>query len=664
MRAVILVAYCALACLLTWPLPLNLRTHLLGGTGGDTGVYVWNLWIFRHELLRHAHLPFSTDHIFAYTGGADFALHNFTPVAGLLGVVLIGPLGVVGAFNVIMILFVALAGLGAFVLARRLGLEPWAAWLCGAIFAASPVLTSRETAHLSLVMAAPLPLFLWALLRTLDTQRVRDAVFVGALVALATYSDPYYGVYCALMGSFILGWRFTAWSHAARTTAVARAAHGVDALLVIIGALVAWWLINGPADLVIADVTIKLQTLYTPILLFVCLAGIRAWMSWRPRVRIVDPDTALPRLRRLGAIAAVVCGLLMLPMMAGLARGALNGQLAPIDTFWRSSPRGVDALAYFVPNPNNPWFGDWTRPWFLPPRPDAFPEFVASFSLAALAVIAVAAWRGLLPRMWTAFTVCFALLSLGPFIHVAGVNTHVIGPWALLRYVPVVGMARSPSRFAVVVGLGLSVLFAFAVQELWRRRAGGARPLAAVLAIVLALELLPSPRPLYSAAVPSVYDLVATTGSHLDDAGRLLELPTGLRDGTSSVGNFNPASPFYQTKHRRPLIGGYLSRVSGWRKRRNALDPMMSALITASEGRPLAPRALEEARAWRVKFLERSCVRYVIVDAGRAPDGLREIARDLLRLEWVHRDGAYELFTPIDPPSCDPPGRRRRRPLL
>ena len=227
MRAVVFTAYCALACLLTWPLPLNLRTHLLGGTGGDTGIYVWNLWIFRHELLRHSHVPFSTDHVFAYTGGADFAIHNYAPVAGLLGLGLIGPLGVVGAYNIILILFVALAGAGAFALARRLGLSTWAAWLCGALFAASPVITSRETAHLSLVIAAPLPLFLWALLRTLDTRRIRDAALAGVLVALAAYSDPYYGVYCALMGAFLIAWRFTAWTRGERTRAVTRAARAV-----------------------------------------------------------------------------------------------------------------------------------------------------------------------------------------------------------------------------------------------------------------------------------------------------------------------------------------------------------------------------------------------------------------------------------------------------
>jgi hypothetical protein len=401
-------------------------------------------------------------------------------------------------------------------------------------------------------------------------------------------------------------------------------------------------------------VPVKLQTLYNPWLLFVCLAGIRVWMAWPLRVRIVDPERVLPRLRRLGALAVAVCVVLMLPVLAGLAQRAINDRLPATETLWRSSPRGVDVLSYFVPNPNNPWFGDTTRPWLLPPRPDAFPEFVASFSLAALAVIAIAAWRGLLPGMWVAFTVCFALLSLGPFVHVAGLNTYVVGPWALLRYVPIVGMARSPSRFAIVTALGLSVLFAFAVQGLWRRRAGATRAWVAGLAVVLALELLPSPRPLYSAAVPAIYDLVATTVVHPDSAGRLLELPTGLRDGTSSVGDFNPASPFFQTKHRRPVIGGYLSRVSGWRKRRNALDPMMSVLMTASEGRTPAAGDLAAARAWRATFFRRSCVRYVILDANRAPDGLGEIARDLLQLMSVHRDGAYELFTPIDPPPCDP----------
>jgi len=106
----VVAGYILLSCLLTWPLPAHLQTHLLGDPWGDTGVYVWNLWVFRHELLRHAHVPFSTGHVFAYTGGADFSLHNYAPVAGVLGAPLIGLLGVVGTFNVMLLAFVVLAG--------------------------------------------------------------------------------------------------------------------------------------------------------------------------------------------------------------------------------------------------------------------------------------------------------------------------------------------------------------------------------------------------------------------------------------------------------------------------------------------------------------------------------------------------------------------------
>ena len=55
-------------------------------------------------------------------------------------------------------------------------------------------------------------------------------------------------------------------------------------------------------------------------------------------------------------------------------------------------------------------------PWFMPDHPDAFPEFVGSFSIVAFAVIAAGAWLRVLPRFWVAFTGFFVWLSLGPFM--------------------------------------------------------------------------------------------------------------------------------------------------------------------------------------------------------------------------------------------------------
>lgn len=656
--AVALAGYVSLACGLTWPLARYFQTHLLGDTAGDVGIYVWNLWIFRHELVEHGRLPLSTDHVFAYTDAFDFALHNYTPLAGLLGVPLMDWLGIVGTFNVILIVSMSLSAWGVFLLARRVGLADFYAWVAGAMFIASPMFAARASEHFSLISAAPLPLFLWALLRAIDTKRFRDAALVGVLVALATYSDAYYGIYCVMAGTFMVAWAFVRVSPTgpARLRWLARV---LEMLIASVGALIVWRALTGSTAVVLGGVHIGLQTLYTPVLVLTCLIAARAWMQWRPTLRLHDPDRALAVLSRRGAIAVVVAIALLSPLIAGIAWRYAEDRLPETELHWRTSAAGVDLLGYVVPNPMHPWFGDTTRRWFA--THEGFPEFVASFSLIAFAVIGAGAMLRALPRMWIAFTAAFVLLSFGPFLHVAGINTLVPGPWAFLRYVPIIGMARSPSRFSVLAILGLSLLFAFAVRELMSRFGGanvGTRLAGLAIAIALAMELTPAPRVLFSAEVPAVYKLIAATD---DEAGRVLELPTGVRDGRSSAGRFNASSQYFQTRHRRPMIGGYVSRVSRWRVRESRRSPMLGALLSLSEGAELTPDERARATENRERFLRRTCVRFVVVNKQHASDELRSFASDALKLTLVHEDETYQLLTPVDPPSCDPRRRRRSR---
>jgi hypothetical protein len=643
--------YLLLALVCTWPLPLHLRTHLLADPSTDVGVYVWNVWVFRHELLSHGHLPFSTHHVFAYTGGADFSLHNYTPIAGALATPLMGVLGVVGTFNVLLLAFMALTGLGTFVLARRLGIGSMAAWCAGALFVASPVMTARETQHFSLVIAAALPLFVWALLGALDRRRLRDAVLVGTIVAAAAYSDAYYPVYCLMMGALLVAARFLRMDWRGRARERARLAQALNVLIGLLGVLLTWRIASGTTVAVIGPLRIGLQTLYTPVFALTLAGLLRAWLERRPVITWRDDRPALPPLLRLGAVAVGTSLVFLTPRLLAIAHDAREGRLPQTELFWRSSPRGVDALAYVVPNPNHAWFGDLTRTWLMPPgRGDAFPEFVAAVPIAAVAIVALAGPR-VLPRFWLAFTACFALLSLGPFIHVAGINTHVPGPWAFLRYVPVIGMARSPTRFAIVATLGLALLFAFALDAYRRRRPGTglSTPAVGALTVALVFEITPAPRALYSAAVPAIYQLVRTSG---DETGRLLELPTGIRDGTSSLGDFIAASEYYQTMHERPLIGGYLSRVSEWRKDEKLASPMLAALFELSEGREPSAELAESARRSRDAFLSRACVRFVVVDKPRASSALRAFAIDALRLTPVSEDASHVLLVPVEPPAC------------
>jgi hypothetical protein len=401
---------------------------------------------------------------------------------------------------------------------------------------------------------------------------------------------------------------------------------------------------------VIGPIRIGLQTLYTPVFALTLLVLARTWLVLRPAVRFVLPAPDAKRLLWLGAVAIGVCLIVVLPQLAGIARAYLQDRLPGTEVYWRSSPRGLDVLAYLVPNPNHPWFGDATHAWFMPPRPDAYPEFVGSLSIVALVMVVLAGTHAL-PRFWIALTAFFALLSLGPFVHIGGINTYVPGPWAILRFVPVIGMARSPTRFAVIAALGLAVLLGFSLQALLRNGRRERRLLVGVAAALLSFELLPVPRPLFSAAVPEAYAQPQVTS---DETGALMDLPIGIRDGTSSLGDFTTASQYYQTLHRRPLVGGYLSRISNWQKEETLRSPMLRALFELSEKQMPTRELLEEARASRDSFLQRACVRLVMLDRHRASDALREFAVSALGLTPIFQDASYQLFTPNPPPVCVP----------
>ena len=372
--------YIVLSCVLTWPLAVHLHTDLPGPIGGDTGVYAWNLWIFAHELLEHGRLPFSTTHVFAYTNGTDFSLHNYSPMADLLAVPLVPTIGIVAAFNSVVLLMMAANGVGMYLLARQIGLRRPYAWLAGAVFMATPAISSRVTAHLSLVCAAPLPLFAASLLRTLEGLRRRDALVTGALVAIATYCDAYYGIYCTLIGLVLVA------SHCGhvrcRVPAGWRGAvRGLDLIAAAVVAFIAWRVVTGHDVATIGPWHIGVHTLYTPLLALLVLVIARIWLTLRPSWHIRAEGISWGALFRLGAWSVTICLLLLTPLIVGIAMRYMQGRLPDTQIYCRSSPRGVDVLSYFLPNPTHPWLGMFVQRWFRPPGHDPYPELVAAFPI-------------------------------------------------------------------------------------------------------------------------------------------------------------------------------------------------------------------------------------------------------------------------------------------
>ena len=162
-----------------------------------------------------------------------------------------------------------------------------------------------------------------------------------------------------------------------------------------------------------------------------------------------------------------------------------------------------------------------------------------------------------------------------------------------------------------------------------------------VTAVAL-FELFPAPRTLYSAEIPAIYRHVAAAPAD----SRVLELPFGVRDGTSSFGNFTARSQFFQTYHQKLLIGGYLSRVSRRRIAEIRKFEMLDALIVLSEGRTLDPAREARLVVEGPAFAARWRVSFVVIDCRRVPAAARAFALRAFRLVHVETDGNFELYRP------------------
>jgi hypothetical protein len=639
-RIAVVLGYVCVAIAFSWPLPLAMTSALTGPPGGDTGVYLWNQWVFQHEAFTHQTNPFGTNEILSLTDRVDLSQHNYTVFLNVLAMPFIPLFGVVTSFNLVLLLTQVLTALCTYALARRVTRAARSeAWLAGLMFAWCPALVARSTGHFSLVAAAALPAFLLCLIRADRSRRIRDAALAGLCMAWAGLSDAYYAVYCLLIaGAYVFARVIHVQLSAGAAPAPLRWV--LNVLIVSVGGLVVGLLAGPVGRFEIFGIPVSVRGLYTPVFLLTLLVLIRVAVQLRPHVTLERYWS--PAAARALIIGVIACAGPLTPVIYGLGERLVDGRFVSPPTLWRSSPRGVDLLALVEFNPNH------ALARMVDDRQAAdaaaFPEYTAALSLVALAVVAFAVWRAnYRPRAgWIWLTAGFAALSLGPFVHVAGVNTYVPGPWALLRYVPILDAARTPTRFSIVAALGLSILLAGALAALGRRYPRQRRVIVATVGAVLVFELLPAPRTLYSASVPAFYHTIANDPRPV----RVLQLPFGVRDGTFTAGNFSAKSLFYQTIHGKRLLGGYLSRISAKRLKAVRSQPTLDALVIMSEGGTLSPPHAAWIRSRGPGFIERANIGYVVVDEAQTPRHLVEFVMGAWNLTEVARDQGMVLYVP------------------
>jgi hypothetical protein len=639
-RIGVALAYVVVAIAFTWPLPLYLGTRLTGDPGGDTGVYVWNQWVFQNETSAGSN-PLSTRQIFSLSQRVDLSQHNYTAFLNLLALPLIPVFGVVASFNLVLIAVTALTGLCGYALARlsfpTTRLEAFAG---GLAFAWAPAIVARTTGHFSLVAGAPLAAFTWCLIKAERTRQIRFAVLGGLAMAWAAFCDAYFAVFCVMIGALYV---VSLLVHITRREPI----HAVPWVwllnwsILITAGLVLGLAFGRGGRLELLGVPVSVRGLYTPMLVLTVLVLLRVALLFQAHLAAMSQQSWI---WRFAVVAGIASAGPLSPVLYGLGQGIVDGQFVSPPVLWRSSPRGVDLLAYLHPNPNHA-----VSKWLLgdgeAAAPTVFVEYTAAFSFVAIGIViagvALARFRPSAPWWW--LTLGFMALSLGPFVIVGGANTFVPGPWALLRYVPVLNAVRTPTRFAIVAALGLAMLMAGALAAIGQRWPHRRRAIGWAALLLLLVELVPAPRTLHAAEYSPLSTLIAADPR----PARVLNLPFGVRDGRSSAGDFSARYQFEQTRHEKPLIGGYLSRVSE-RRLAGMIEhyPPLGPLVAMSEGRSLADEEIARFVAGGHAFVTAADIGYVVIDTSRATPQLRTLAIEALDLETVAVDGPLTLYRP------------------
>ena len=126
----------------------------------------------------------------------------------------------------------------------------------------------------------------------------------------------------------------------------------------------------------------------------------------------------------------------------------------------------------------------------------------------------------------------------------------------------------------------------------------------------------------------------------------LLEIPTGVRDGVSNLGDFSAKTEFNQTLHGKTVIGGLLSRVPHQRVEEVLANPVNRALALLSEKKTLT--ADEEAALLQQgpAFIREKRIGFVVVDRSRASRAFENLVVKAFRLRQLETNDPVVLYVP------------------
>jgi hypothetical protein len=482
-----LLGYLLLSMGLTWPIILHWNSGLTGYIE-EASRNAWNMWWWRWAL-EHGQNPFWTPLLY-YPEGIQMYVQPLNSTTALLTMPVQMTFGLIAAHNTASLLAFALTGYGGFLLVRRFVPGVAIPFLCGAMLTAAPFHSELYAlSHLNKLSIQWIPLYFWALFGLDPLFREQGAPPVGT--PLRRYLPL-----AALAVLFFVMLTLTDWY---------------------------WGFISGT---------------FTATWVLIRLA------------------TGPHRQTLLTRYTLVGSGILLAlsPLLIGIARVRERIPTADVtqNEAWREYIRGfsADALGLFFPSMVHPLWGSWMRDLLAQTSPGYHPVgwyMAAGWVLLACAGVGIwrsgrTRWRLLLAGgvMW--------LLSLGPVLQVAGIDTGIPLPYRLFEQIELISTARKPSHFAIICTILAAIFAGIGLHWLRQRLEPRRQPFLLLgIALLALVELWPLPpqevadfgQPDFLHQIRAKPGAVADLPLEWQETGRVLR---------------------HQMVHEQAVVAGYVSR--------------------------------------------------------------------------------------------------------
>ncbi|NUQ39280.1 MAG: hypothetical protein HUU23_16160, partial [Caldilineales bacterium] len=627
----VLLLLAILSLALTWPLLPHILTHV-PGDGIDDPALAWNLWWAKESWVNRAgldglaHPVFAADVMF-YPIGINLAFYTLTLLNGALSIPLQTAFNLILAANLLTLSSFIIGGFGAYLLAVDL--------LGGTVDDGrktkddAPDHAPRTTHH------AP---------RT--TPHAPRTTHHAALLAALLYAFASAKLFYVSLGQFNIAssqWLpFIALYLARILRPTARPRDGV--MLGLFLCLQTW-----------AELTYGTFGVLLVALVVIAVSGRRlASGVWR-RETMRSLTSDLRPLISATAIAAVLFTLGLAPYLAHMLPDmAAEGDFL-VEGGGFSDIFSADLAGFLLPTQLHPLFGDLIRTLAddsaLRPDRSQFQVNKGQHLFFGYTVMLLAAWgvwanrRRAWARGVALLTGLFWLISLGPTLRANGYDTGIPGLFPLLLKIPFFQANRYPSRYSVLILLGLSLLLALGGRRLLQTRRAAARPrlTAALLAALLLFEHLSIPLPLSDFRPPAPYLALAADPA----PGAVLDLPIGWRNGFNVFGKSDTIIMFtqwYQTYHGRPRLGGNTSRNPEQKFQYFLEHPVIGVLAALQDGREVSAADFAHAQALAPAWLRHLNLRHLIIHRDEVPPDFEQKLARLLPLDFVAAEGGVARY--------------------